>query len=71
LQARLKEAETVRFNLRHEEALQIIMQAAHVPGWRPGGGWSDISGRYALRHVPHDSDDEQPAEKERLPGIVP
>jgi hypothetical protein len=69
LAERLKEAETVRFNLRHEEALQIIMEAAQR-SWMAAGWWLErnIPGRYALRPVPRDSADEQA--EEEIPSQV-
>jgi hypothetical protein len=65
LQERLKEAETVRFNLRHEEAIQIIMESAQRS--LMAAGWClerNIPARHALRPVPRDSHDEQPVEEE-------
>jgi hypothetical protein len=59
LQERLREAETVRFNLRHEEMLQIITEAASK-SWMAAGWWLErnLPARYSLaRGVIRDSGD--------------
>jgi hypothetical protein len=52
LQERLKEAETVRFNLRHEQALESIM-AAGERSWMAHAWWLErcLPHLYALRNV--------------------
>jgi hypothetical protein len=58
LQERLKAAEETRFNLRHEQALEIIMEAGQR-SWMAAGWWLErnLPARYALRQVNRDTDD--------------
>lgn len=52
LQERLKEAETTRFNRRHEEALESIMEAGHR-SWLAHAWWAErnLPEKYALKNV--------------------
>jgi len=62
LQERLKEAETVRFNFRHEQALESIM-AAGERSWMAHAWWLErcLPHLYALRNVNRpDPSDTQP-----------
>ena len=62
LEERLKEAETTRFNLRHELALECIMEAGQR-NWQAAGWWLErnLPGLYALRNVTRpDSEQDQP-----------
>jgi hypothetical protein len=63
LAERLKEAETVRFNFRHEQALESVM-AAGERSWMAHAWWLErcLPHLYALRSVNRDSGDieEQP-----------
>jgi hypothetical protein len=64
LQERLKEAETTRFNLRHEQAIESIMEAG-TRSWMAHAWWAErnLQERYAMRAVPRpaDTDTEKPA----------
>jgi hypothetical protein len=70
LQERLKEAETTRFNLRHEQALESIMEAGHR-SWLAHAWWCErcLPHLYSLRNVTRDSEDGQPAVGE-LPSEI-
>jgi hypothetical protein len=70
LQERLKEAETVRFNLRHEQALESII-AAGARSWLAHAWWLErcLPHLYALRNVSRDSGEDKPAEEE-IPAEV-
>ena len=48
----MKEAETTRFNRRHEEALESIMEAGHR-SWLAHAWWAErnLPEKYALRNV--------------------
>lgn len=69
MQERLKESETVRFNLRHEQALESIMEAGKR-SWLAHAWWAErnLPELYALRTVHRDNvsaeaiDNEIPAE---------
>jgi hypothetical protein len=52
LQERLKEAETTRFNRRHEEAIESIMEAGQR-SWLAHAWWAErnLPEKYALRNV--------------------
>jgi hypothetical protein len=65
LAARLKEAETIRFNLRHEQALASVMEAGEK-SWMAHAWWMErcIPQLYALRRVDRDNPDDKPAEVE-------
>jgi hypothetical protein len=70
LQERLKEAEQVRFNLRHEQALESIM-AAGERSWMAHAWWLErcLPHLYALRNVNRsDPSEEQP--QEQIPAEV-
>jgi len=72
LQQRLKEAEDVRFNLRHEECMAIIL--SHAPrSWLAAAWWLErnLPARYALRNVPRPDPDESTDEaEEEIPSQV-
>jgi hypothetical protein len=70
LQERLKQAETTRFNLRHEQALESIMEAGHR-SWLAHAWWCErcLPHLYALRNVKRDSEDAQSAADE-LPAEI-
>ena len=62
LQERLKQAEDIRFNLRHEEALESIMLAGQR-SWLAHAWWLErnLPHLYALRAVPRaDSEQDDP-----------
>jgi hypothetical protein len=66
----LKEAEQVRFNLRHEQALESIM-AAGERSWMAHAWWLErcLPHLYALRNVNRaDPSEEQP--QEEIPAEV-
>jgi hypothetical protein len=70
LQQRLKQAEDVRFNLRHEQALESIM-AAGERSWMAHAWWCErcLPHLYALRSVNRsDPSEEQP--QEQIPAEV-
>jgi hypothetical protein len=65
LQQRLKQAEKTRFNLRHEQAIESIMEAG-TRSWMAHAWWAErnLPERYAMRAVPRpaDTDTEKPAD---------
>jgi hypothetical protein len=71
LQERLKQAETVRFNLRHEQALESIM-AAGERSWMAHAWWLERCPPhlYVLRNVNRSDPNESSASEEELPAEV-
>lgn len=70
LQERLKQAEDIRFNLRHEEALESIMLAGQR-SWLAHAWWLErnLPHLYALRAVPR-AESEQDEPEPELPREV-
>jgi hypothetical protein len=70
LQERLKEAETTRFNLRHEQAIESIMEAG-TRSWMAHAWWAErnLPERYAMRAVSRPDTDTKPQQAE-IPAEV-